>query len=132
MKHLNIAIALIWRDGRVLATRRPYDADHLPGMWEFPGGKCEAGETPQDCVQREAREELGIDVAIIGEHETIMHAYPERHVTLYPYDCVITNGEPLPIACSELRWLRPEELKADEFPPANSGLIQSLRGKSGI
>jgi len=127
MKHLHIAIALIWRDGRVLVAKRPDEAEHLPGVWEFPGGKCEDGESPRDCLYREVREEVDLEVAVTTEHPTITHEYSQRHVTLYPFDCIITSGKPRPLQCAALRWLAPHELRPEEFPAANASLIQSLK-----
>ena len=70
MQHLQIAIALIWRDGKILIQRRLANADHLPNLWEFPGGKIEEGETPREAAIREAREELGIEIEIIGKRNS--------------------------------------------------------------
>jgi mutator protein MutT len=128
--HFHIALAIIWRDGRVLVTRRRANADHLPDVWEFPGGKCEDGETPHDAAIREAREELGIEVEVAGEHAPIHHEYSQRRVTLHPFDCVITSGEPQPLHSAGLRWLAPHELHEDDFPAANAQLIAQLRGGS--
>jgi len=127
MKHSHIAIALIWRDGQVLIAQRPPDAEHLPGVWEFPGGKCEEGETPAICARREVREEIGVEVKVIDEHPPITYEYSDRRVTLHPIDCNISSGEPQPVQCTELRWVAPQELGNVEFPPANAGLIQSLK-----
>jgi mutator protein MutT len=122
--------ALIWRDGNVLVSRRKADADHLPGLWEFPGGKCNDGETPEQCCIREAREELGVDVGITGERETIEYSYPQRRVTIHPFDCVILNGEPQPHGSDELRWVAPRDFNADEFPAANHGFMKKLQRHS--
>lgn len=127
MQHFHIALALIWREGRVLVARRRDDAEHLPGVWEFPGGKCENGETPRDCAVREAREEIGVEIEISGERAAIMHDYPQRRVTLHPFDCHIIGGEPRASQCAALRWLRPDELMPEEFPPANADLIQQIK-----
>jgi 8-oxo-dGTP diphosphatase len=127
MKKLDIAIAIIRRDGKVLATQRRSDADHLPGVWEFPGGKCEDGETPEQCCTREVAEEVGAGVEITRAYAPIVHHYPERIVTLYPFDCAIITGEPRAIECTQLRWVAPGELDEADFPPANAELIRSLR-----
>jgi mutator protein MutT len=128
--HFHIALALVWRDGRVLVTRRPSSAAHLPDVWEFPGGKCEDGETPRDAAIREAREELGIEVEITGEYARISHDYSVRRVTLHPFRCFIISGEPQPQASDELRWLTPKELNIDDFPVANRTLIEELQRES--
>lgn len=128
--HFHIALALVWRDGRVLVTRRPANATHLPNAWEFPGGKCEDGETPRDAAVREAHEELGIDVKIVGEYTPIPHDYTVRRVTLHPFSCRIISGEPQLLSSAALRWLAPQELHIDDFPIANRTLIEELQRES--
>lgn len=127
MQHLQIAIVLIWRDHRVLVQRRLSNAEHLPNLWEFPGGKCELDETPRDCAIREAREELGVEIEIIGEHKAITHEYEDRKVTLHPFDAKIITGEAQALASNKLRWMFPLEMKAADFPSANALLIGQLQ-----
>lgn len=124
---LQIAIVLIWREDRVLVQCRLSSAEHLPNVWEFPGGKCEANETPRDCAIREAREELGIEIEIVGERVSIDFAYSNRAITLFPFDAKIVSGEPQSLASSELRWITPREMKPEEFPVANAALIEELQ-----
>ncbi len=131
MQHFHIAIALIWRNGCVLAARRRDDAVHLPGVWEFPGGKCEDGEAPRDCAVREVREESSVEVEISGERDVIIHHYAERRVTLHPFDCRIISGEPQALQCAALRWLRPDDLRVEEFPAANAKLIEDIQ-RAGV
>ncbi|HEX8237338.1 MAG TPA: (deoxy)nucleoside triphosphate pyrophosphohydrolase [Abditibacteriaceae bacterium] len=128
--HFHIALALVWRDSRVLVARRPSDAAHLPDVWEFPGGKCGDGETPRQAAIREAREELGTEVEVTSEHAPISHAYPTRRVTLHPFSCRIVSGEPQPRASDALRWLAPQEMNVQEFPVANKTLIEELQRDS--
>ena len=129
--HFSIAIALIWREtkaGReVLIARRNKDASHLPGMWEFPGGKCEANETPRACAMREAREEVGLEIEITAERAIIQHEYSTRRVTVHPFDAVILRGEPRAIGCAEVFWISPSELRLENFPAANAQLIAALQ-----
>lgn len=127
MQHLQIAIALIWREGRILVAKRRDDAEHLPGVWEFPGGKCENGEAPRGCAVREAREEVSVEIEISSERSAIVHQYVERRVTLHPFDCRIVSGEPQALQCAALRWLRPDELRLEEFPAANAKLIADIQ-----
>lgn len=127
MPHLQIAIVLIWRDYRVLVQRRLATAEHLPNLWEFPGGKCEADEMPRDCAIREAREELSVEVEILGEHQAITHQYEDREVTLHPFNAKIVSGEAQTLASSELRWMFPFEMQAADFPNANAILIGQLQ-----
>ena len=121
--HLQIALALIWRGGEVLVAKRATDAEHLPDVWEFPGGKIEAGETPSQAAIREAREETGLEVEIVGAREVIDWDYSERRVSLHPFDCRVVGGD-LP---ENGRFCAPRDLKIDDFPAANRGLIGELQ-----
>jgi 8-oxo-dGTP diphosphatase len=123
---VDVAIGLVWKDGRVLIARRP-EGVHLAGLWEFPGGKVEAGETPEAGLLRELREELGIEAEILGRREVIEFAYTQRTVHLYPIDCRWLAGEPHPAGCEDPRWVLPSELPSYEFPPANAPLLAELR-----
>lgn len=128
--HLHIAIALIWRDGKVLCARRHADAEHLPNTWEFPGGKCGADETLEECVQREVREEIGIEVRVTGKRATTAHDYQVRIVTLHPFDCAVVDGEAQALGNAEVRWIAPQELQVEDFPIANATLIEELKGSA--
>jgi mutator protein MutT len=128
--HLHIALALIWQEGRILISKRRADADHLPGLWEFPGGKCQSDETPAQCAVREAQEEVGLQVKVSAERTPITFDYPERIVTLFPFDCEVIGGEAQPLEVAAFRWVLPSELKIEDFPSANIGLIEELRMQS--
>ncbi|HEY0074997.1 MAG TPA: (deoxy)nucleoside triphosphate pyrophosphohydrolase [Abditibacteriaceae bacterium] len=125
--HYHIAILLLWRDGKILASKRLAEAEHLADVWEFPGGKCAPDELPIEAARREAYEELGVAIEITGQRPPLEFDYVTRHVCLHPFDAVITKGEPQPLASTELRWLAPEEFKDKEFPPANAPLLRQLR-----
>ena len=127
---VDVAIGLVWKEGRVLIARRPAGV-HLGGMWEFPGGKAAPGETPEACLLRELREELGIEAQIAGRREVIQFTYPERTVRLHPIDCLWLSGEPSPTGCEEPRWVSPSELANYQFPPANETLLASLTTSCG-
>ena len=125
-----VAAAVIRRDGRVLVTRRP-PGSHLGGLWEFPGGKIEGGESPADALVREIQEELGVTVragSLVFEHR---HVYAERAVHLRFFDCAIIHGEPRALGVAEWRWVRPSELEGLEFPAANRELIRILAASGG-
>lgn len=123
---IEVAIGLIWHDGRLLITRRPLGV-HLPGLWEFPGGKCESGESGPDCLAREVAEELGIRIAVGRERDVVEFTYPDRHVRITVYDCQWLSGEPEARGCAEWRWVAPAGLGHYEFPPANADLIAKLQ-----
>jgi 8-oxo-dGTP diphosphatase len=119
-----VTAAVIERDGRLLVTRRPKGV-HLEGLWEFPGGKCEADEPLVDCLRRELLEELGADAIVGNEIFTTSHDYPERTVRLHFFACTLT-GEPRPMIGQEMRWVRRDELRSLKFPPADDELIDLL------
>lgn len=121
--HLRIALALIVRGDEVLVQRRASDADHLPDVWEFPGGKIEANETPEQAAIREAREETGLEIEIMRALAPIEWDYPERIVVLHPFEARVVSGEVV-----GAKWILKRELKADDFPGANRNLIEMLNG----
>jgi mutator protein MutT len=119
-----VTAAVIERDGRVLVTRRQQGV-HLEGYWEFPGGKCDAGETYAACLARELREELDAAARIGDEIFTTTHAYPDRQVELHFLRCEL-ESEPRPLLGQEMRWVPRGELATLEFPPADAELIRLL------
>jgi len=125
--HKHIGVAVIWGDdGRILIDRRP-PKGLLGGMWEFPGGKIESGESVTDCIRREIKEELDIDIEV-GEHLiTVEHAYTHFKVSLNVYHCHYVSGEPKPLECDEIRWVTLDELDDFPFPKANVTIIEALR-----
>jgi 8-oxo-dGTP diphosphatase len=122
---IEVAIGLIWREGRLLITRRPAGV-HLAGLWEFPGGKREPGESAARCLAREVAEELGIEIAVGEEREVLAFTYPDRRVELRAFDCAWRRGEPRARGCAEWRWVLPADLAGYEFPPANGPLLARL------
>jgi mutator protein MutT len=131
MPIVDVAAALVFREGKLLITQRYADA-HLGGLWEFPGGKREPNETFEDCLRRELREELGIEVAVGELVESLTHAYPEKTVHLKFYRCRWEKHEPQLLGCSAFRWVRAGELKDYAFPAADARLLGSLRENAGI
>jgi mutator protein MutT len=127
---IQVAAGLIMRGGRYLIARRKADT-HLGGLWEFPGGKREPGESLEDCLHRELMEELGIDVTGPVHFHTIRHEYPEKTVELHFFRCAISRGEALALDCEEVRWVMPSELSEFEFPPADRPLIAALQRTAG-
>lgn len=125
---LRVAAAVIRQEGLYLVARRKVDAV-LGGLWEFPGGKCRDGESLEDCLRREIKEELGVKVKINERVGEILYPYPHGTVILYFYRCRIVSGRPQPLGCQELQWVRPQELEDFSFPPANLPLIHYLLTK---
>jgi 8-oxo-dGTP diphosphatase len=119
-----VLAAIIEEDGRYLVTRRPAGT-HLSGLWEFPGGKCEAGETPEGCLARELEEELGIDAEVGPEILETTHRYADRTVRLHFRRCAI-RGTPRPRLGQAMRWVAAADLAALDFPEADRELIDLL------
>jgi mutator protein MutT len=120
-------LAVIERGGSVLLALRPAGA-HLAGHWEFPGGRIEPGETPEACVIRELREELGVQVRVTGRLGVVEHAYPDRRVRLHCLRCAITAGDPRPLASDGLRWVPIQSLDGWRLPPADRDVLDLLSG----
>jgi len=122
-----VAVALVDQDGRLLVQQRP-EGKSMAGLWEFPGGKIEPGETPEAALVRELREELAIDVeaACLAPACFASDALGEGHLLLLLYVCRKWQGTPQPIHASALRWVRPVELHGLAMPPADKPLIGLL------
>jgi A/G-specific adenine glycosylase len=125
--HRDIGAALVWRDRRILIARRP-ERGLLGGLWEFPGGKVEAGETPAQAARREVREELGVEAEVIGMADTVAHAFSHFRITLHLYHARWLAGGPSPgrTGTESPRWVLPEELGRYAFPAANRTIIRRL------
>jgi 8-oxo-dGTP diphosphatase len=119
-----VVAAVIEQEDRFLVTRRQ-DGVHLAGMWEFPGGKIDPGETHAAALQRELREELDTDVDVGELVFDVTHEYPDRAVALYFYRCTLL-GAPRPLLGQEMRWVARGELSSLGFPPADEELITLL------
>jgi 8-oxo-dGTP diphosphatase len=125
--HKIIGVAVIWNDQKQILIDRRRPGGLMGGLWEFPGGKIEAGETVQECIQREIDEELGI-VIEVGEHLiTIDHTYTHLCVTLTVHHCRHIAGVPQPLECDEIRWVSLDELENFAFPTANVQIIAALK-----
>jgi len=119
-----VLAAVIERDDHFLMTRR-LEGTHLAGAWEFPGGKCDAGESHEDCLMRELVEELGVRCEVGEEIFTVEHAYPERTVRLHFRRATLLD-EPEPQLGQEMRWVSREDLRSLELPEADQGLVELL------
>ncbi len=128
---IEVSAGLVFHEGKLLITQRRPE-DHLGGFWEFPGGKRESGESFVECLVRELREELGIDVRVGDEIEEITHAYPEKTVRLKFFVCQLLKGEAQPIHCHALAWVTHDELPSYEFPAADAKLLNILSAKSEL
>ena len=111
--------------GEVLIDQR-LEEGLLGGMWEFPGGKQEQGETIETCIARELKEELGIAVTVGDELITVDHAYSHKKLRFVVHLCTWISGEPQPLASQQVRWVRPDDLGNYAFPAANARIIEAL------
>jgi mutator protein MutT len=119
-----VTAAVVEHDGTFLVTRR-LQGTHLAGTWEFPGGKCDPGESLVACLAREIHEELGVACTIGREIFTVTHEYPERRIELHFFDCRLA-GDPIPKLGQEMQWVHRSRLETLEFPPADAALIANL------
>ncbi len=121
------AVAMIDPDGRVLLARRP-EGKSMAGLWEFPGGKVEAGETPEAALDRELREELGVEICVpcLAPLSFASHAYDDFHLFMPLYILRKWDGIARPREGQELAWVRPERLRDYAMPPADAPLVAAL------
>ena len=125
---IEVAAGLVFRDGKLLLSRRRAQ-DHLGGLWEFPGGKRESGETFEQCLRRELQEELGVHVAVGALLESITHDYPGKRVLLCFFRCRLAAGEPepRPLGCAAVAWVGLAELSGYDFPAADARLLERVK-----
>ena len=121
-----VAAAVVRRGETFLLTRR-LEGTHLAGLWEFPGGKCEPGETHDECLRREIVEELGCRTHVGDKIMVVAHDYEDRVVELHFFECAL-DGDPVPLLGQEIRWVRRDELRTVPLPPADADLITLLAG----
>lgn len=124
---VDIAIAIIVHptEDSILIALRKSDA-HLPDLWEFPGGKCEPGESPRDAVVREALEEVGLDITPAQAWDVIAYEYPDRTVRLHPFVCTADSADAKPFGSQRVLWVDRGRLVDYDFPDANHPIIHRL------
>ena len=125
-REIEVAAALVFRDGKLLITQRHAHA-HLGGLWEFPGGKREPNETFEECLRRELREELGIEVRVGPLFESVTHPYDDRTIHLRFFICRWEQHEPQLLDCADFKWVGREQLEEYAFPPADAQLLARLQ-----
>jgi 8-oxo-dGTP diphosphatase len=130
LPHKQIGVAVIWnRAGQILIDRRKIGGA-MGGLWEFPGGKIEVGETLEQCIMREIREELAIEITVGKYLISIEHTYPTFHLNLIVHHCQHISGIPQPIESEEIRWVNLSDLDSYEFPAANGAIIAALQNSA--
>ena len=123
--HINVTAGLIFRGGEILITKRP-PGYHLAGLWEFPGGKQEPDETLEECLVREIKEELDIEISADRLFMTVYHEYEKKIVSLHVFECTHIKGDPRGVEGQEIRWVQPLTLAQYEFPPPDQEVIERL------
>ena len=125
MKHINVVAAVIIRNGRIFATQRGYG--EWKDWWEFPGGKIEPGESPEEALLREIREELAIDIVIDRHLTTVDYDYPDFHLTMHCYICHLMDAiQPHLLEHEAARWLKRSELEEVKWLPADVEVVKAL------
>ena len=127
MKTIRVVAAVIYADGKVFATQRGYG--DFKGGWEFPGGKIEEGETPENAMKREISEELETEIAVGELIETIEYDYPAFHLSMDCFWCDVVRGDLVLKEHESARWLDKESLYSVEWLPADVALIEKIRMK---
>ena len=120
-----VGVGLVRRGDRFLVRQRP-EGSALAGLWEFPGGKCQPGEATDDATRRECREELGIDVRVVGLRRVVGFRYPHDRVELYYHDCVTCDPAAQPGPGTGFRWVAASGFRSLAFPEANGPILDDL------
>jgi mutator protein MutT len=125
VKVIDVSAGLVFRAGKLLITQR-HPGSHLALLWEFPGGKREPDESFEDCLRRELREDLGIEVEVQEQIESLTHHYPEKSVRLIFFRCALKGDGPKALHCHNLAWIESHQLSQYEFPAADARLLKKL------
>lgn len=123
-----VTAAVIQHQGKLLIAQRKADS-HLALKWEFPGGKVEEGEHPEDCLKREIKEELAINIEVGDIFMVVSHKYESKHILLLCYLCSYLEGEAAAKDCQDFRWVWPKELPAYDFAEADLPIVKRLVNK---
>lgn len=129
MKSIEVVAAVIQHKGRIFATQRGYG--EFKDGWEFPGGKMEPNETPQQALRREIKEELDTDIEVKDLIDTIDYDYPTFHLTMHCFWCTVKSGKLELLEHEDAKWLTKEELESVDWLPADKKLLPKIRGTWG-
>lgn len=121
-----VMAAIIRKGGKILIAQRGRDDDELPLMWEFPGGKLEPGETEEECVVREIKEELDLDIKTLGVYKRICYHFDGREIPITFFDAQITGGQMRLNVHEDVRWVLPSEIKEYDFMPPDEEVVKQL------
>lgn len=128
MKSIEVVAAIIRRNGRILATQRGYG--EFKDGWEFPGGKTERGESPQQALIREIKEELKSEIRVGEKLCTVEYDYPKFHLTMHCFWCDLLDGEPVLLEHEAARWLTTDELNSVDWLPADVQVVEAILADS--
>ena len=127
----DVVAALIWDQGKFMICQRP--AHKARGLlWEFVGGKTEPGETMEEALIRECREELDITVAVDDIFTQVVHDYPDILIRLTLFNCTVAQGTPKLLEHNDLKWIAPEEIPNFDFCPADKDILALIRQRAGL
>jgi A/G-specific adenine glycosylase len=129
LPHYDVAAAVIRERGKILIAQRLPEG-MLGGLWEFPGGKVENGETLAEALRREIKEELGLEIVVGEPIVTVKHGYTHFKITLHAFACRLIAGQPQALGVADWRWVTLEELDAFPFPRTDQKIITAVRGKN--
>jgi 8-oxo-dGTP diphosphatase len=120
-----VTAAIIEKDNRILIAQRE-GGSHMEYKWEFPGGKLEPGETPEECIVREIKEELDMKIEVLDIYKTVQFKYMEKDILLLAYKCRLLEGEGKTIECNDFRWVKRDELNNFDFVPADVAIVEKI------
>lgn len=125
MKTLHVVCAVIRKDDKIFATQRGYG--EFKDGWEFPGGKIESGETPQQALKREIHEELDTEINVGYQIETVEYDYPEFHLSMQCFWCNVVSGKLTLLEAEDARWLTKDTIESVDWLPADKELVQKIK-----
>jgi 8-oxo-dGTP diphosphatase len=125
MKTLHVVCAVIRKDDKIFATQRGYG--EFKDGWEFPGGKIEPGETPQQALKREIHEELDTEINVGDQIETVEYDYPEFHLSMQCFWCNVVSGKLTLLEAEDARWLTKDTIESVDWLPADKELVQKIK-----
>ena len=126
---VDVVAALVWKDGKIMICQRPtWKARAL--LWEFVGGKVENGESLEDALIRECKEEIGVEVKVGDLYADVYHTYPDIDIHLFFFNCTLNGEEPKKLEHNDVRWVEPSTLTDYDFCPADKDLIKRIMKES--
>lgn len=129
MLPLIVTAGMIKKEKKILIAQRKAGNKEYSLKWEFPGGKLEKGEKPEECLIREIKEELNLDIGVEDIFKVVYHNYRDKTILLLCYVCHVTGGDAVPIECNDFKWVHIEELNEFSFVEADKPIVDKIRAK---